>query len=348
MTEPDERALVRGIIANPADFTARLVFADWLQENAEPLQTCPKCKGARCVRQPRGVAIECDRCDCTGTVSDGRAERAELIRVQCELARLPNLFHKSASLDGCPCGGCELLRRSEELLTDDRRREWARVPCPVCKGNPSRGLGFKCRACQNTGDAMMHAEYPGHDGTATATPHFHRGFVERVEVPALAWVLEQVAAKCKMCRGAGWCECPESGLDADCPQCHGTGTDSTRTEWRVTEWAKAVAGTHPVTEFVIGDREPRRHYYMQGEIGADWLLDADTPADEGSVIPQPIYDRIASDLMYMREKGFSRGQWEQSREAALSALAIAAADVVREAVLKMWAREQVGVSSTAP
>lgn len=49
MTDPDANALFRAIVANPDDDTARLVYADWLQEN-------------------------------------GRAEEGEFIRTQCRLA----------------------------------------------------------------------------------------------------------------------------------------------------------------------------------------------------------------------------------------------------------------------
>lgn len=302
MTDPTELHLLRTIIKNPADDTARLVYADWLDEH-------------------------------------GRAERAEFIRVQCELERCDVCSPRQGTWWDWQCGHRPAHERVQELQ-EQHGREWARVPCVTCvKGyekHPTTGEVIEqwCRSCDRTGDAMQR------EG---CTPHFRRGFVERVEVPGLAWLFEHKRfVRRREPSPISFLREPEDAIITPPPPLE------EYYEWRVTEWAKAVGAAHPVTEFVIGDREPRRHYYMQGEIGADWLLDADTPADEGSVIPQPIYDRIASDLMYMREKGFSRGQWEQSREAALSALAIAAADVVREAVLKMWAREQVGVSSTAP
>lgn len=77
----DSRFL-RGIIANPADDAPRFMFADWLDEH-------------------------------------GQAERAEFIRLQCELARIvdPNIRC------GCPgvltlpeCPWCHLRRREQELL----------------------------------------------------------------------------------------------------------------------------------------------------------------------------------------------------------------------------------------
>jgi len=81
-----EDAFLRDILAHPEDDTPRLVFADWLEEN-------------------------------------GRPERAEFIRVQCELARL-NTPHKPRPL--CGCRPCVLTRRQLELETGDRKT--ARLP----------------------------------------------------------------------------------------------------------------------------------------------------------------------------------------------------------------------------
>lgn len=78
MTEGE--LLLRGVLLNPADDTARLVYADWLQEN-------------------------------------GDEERAEFVRVQCELARMPDCGHKNpwpGAVSDCP--RCTLFRRQGVLL----------------------------------------------------------------------------------------------------------------------------------------------------------------------------------------------------------------------------------------
>ena len=75
---PDAAAFRRAICAAPADDLPRLVFADWLDEH-------------------------------------GDAHRAEFVRVQCELARTPDLSAR----------GAELAARSARLLTPARYGAWA-------------------------------------------------------------------------------------------------------------------------------------------------------------------------------------------------------------------------------
>src|SRR5262249_46319231 len=77
----DSIALLRALLETPEDDALRLVYADWLQEN-------------------------------------GQAERAEFIRVQCELARLkyPDKhyhWHGHGKCDGCIA---KRLRRREAKL----------------------------------------------------------------------------------------------------------------------------------------------------------------------------------------------------------------------------------------
>jgi uncharacterized protein (TIGR02996 family) len=72
----EQEAFLRAIFDAPDDDTPRLVYADFLEEHGEP-------------------------------------ERAEFIRVQCELARLPAVAESTARAD-------QLIRRQDELLASDR------------------------------------------------------------------------------------------------------------------------------------------------------------------------------------------------------------------------------------
>lgn len=203
-TDPEGAALLRAILMHLAEDTPRLMYADWLQEH-------------------------------------GDEGRAALIRVQVELARLHEAGHGLRATKECPasaysranpiaggqmtpkCRKCEdafeIECRESELLHAANRREWARVPW----GQGGKGDAFDW---QLTGpptvappeSGVWSASYP----LACATPHWHRGFVGRVDVPALSWVCEFVPPK--------WDNPPE---------------------WRVTPWALAVAAAHPVTEWVI-------------------------------------------------------------------------------------------------
>jgi uncharacterized protein (TIGR02996 family) len=97
----DEEGLLGAIYANPADDLPRLVLADWLDENATRVP-CPECAGrgghTYTVRESRTQTREpgfhqCGHCSGTGTASDGRAERAELIRRQIDLDGVPKARH---------------------------------------------------------------------------------------------------------------------------------------------------------------------------------------------------------------------------------------------------------------
>lgn len=147
----DEVALLRAVAARPDDDTPRLVYADWLDDNAGTID-CPKCGGSGYqpptaadflfVRErvgPDGHVTryvemgpvnfrpppKCDRCRGTGAVADGRAARAEFIRVQVELARsFPDLDSPcmcKAVEDKFHCPRCMAWDESESLRERERR-----------------------------------------------------------------------------------------------------------------------------------------------------------------------------------------------------------------------------------
>ncbi len=80
-----ELALIKAIIINPGDDTHRKVYADYLDETAGTVP-CP-----RCYEQLRAAGLA-NHCVCKGNgwLPGPRAARAEFIRVQCELARIPD------------------------------------------------------------------------------------------------------------------------------------------------------------------------------------------------------------------------------------------------------------------
>jgi hypothetical protein len=153
---------------------------------------------------------------------------------------------------------------------------------------------------------MQRAESP-YDGIRAATPHFRRGFVERVEVPALSWVFER--------RYQGHAEgLPVQPDDVLNP-----------TEWRVTPWALAVASTHPVTEWECLDRAP-----WESVLGAPvWWLNEDRvgvgPVPAACVIPGVVLRAMPAAV---RAPNDWRAAFSNDREAN-DALALALGDVVR-------------------
>lgn len=95
----DDTALLRSILGNPADDTARLVYADWLDENDGARECC-------CVASGYAFGDTCgNRCLRTGLIRNGFAERAEFIRVQVEIARID-------------AGADKQRTRARELLSD--------------------------------------------------------------------------------------------------------------------------------------------------------------------------------------------------------------------------------------
>ncbi len=99
----EETAFLAAICADPADDTTRLVYADWLDEHGETV-LCPSCLGAGTqYSSPPGQPKvgTCPRCHGEKRVSDGRRERGEFIRVQCELARTSRYKYDDPSCDVC-------------------------------------------------------------------------------------------------------------------------------------------------------------------------------------------------------------------------------------------------------
>lgn len=178
-TDPTAAALLRAILLCPADDAARLVLADWLDEH-------------------------------------GEHERAEFIRVQCELARKRDSEPPPAPTRELAEFVRDLVRlenRERELLTDARRGEWSGIPCPVCDGTT---------VAEHTADGWSSLEQCDHcTGTDFAPVEFRRGFPERV--------------RCRMGDVLRW---------------------SNSEAWTLTPWARGVLAAHPVTRWEIVDREP--------------------------------------------------------------------------------------------
>lgn len=128
----DDAAFLRAIIETPDDDTPRLVYADWLDENAGTVKVC---SGTH--RHPgtmgfnHGVWHDSDpnyphhHCDAKCWVSDGRRERAEFIRLQCEIARelTPGIIKLAETVIRCP-GITAKLARERELLRPHNYDLW--------------------------------------------------------------------------------------------------------------------------------------------------------------------------------------------------------------------------------
>lgn len=237
----DTARLYAAVLARPDCDTTRGAWADALEENAGNVP-CPKCEGTGSAtsheRIPYGepdelatVSGPCGRCKATGTASGGNAARAELVRVQMELARREGTQQEreECSWGGtCVCRSHELRRRESAILVPEHRAEWQRVACPTCEDglvdDPSCPQTIWCDHCTD-GDATRRA------GVEVL---WARGCPETVRC-RLADVWEQ--------RHAGHA----SGLRIDPDD-----TLNSR-EWHVTPWAVAIAKAHPVTRWELVD-----------------------------------------------------------------------------------------------
>lgn len=137
----DREALLRGVLLNPADDLPRLVFADWLDEH-------------------------------------GESERAEFIRVGCELA-------KTKGCDSCfdsgmegPCGLTNYFRKCS------------------CGGNPARNA-MRVRETKLLSTIGVRAVWVRHleenihklsIGDSDCVVTVSRGFVDRIELPTAVFL----------------------------------------------------------------------------------------------------------------------------------------------------------------
>ena len=99
-TTDDLRALYAAVCAQPEDDTARLAYADALDEQDTVSVPCQGCYGAK--RVVGGTSsIVCPTCSGHGTIPDtANADRAAFIRVQVELSRMPPKPRELCVVDG--------------------------------------------------------------------------------------------------------------------------------------------------------------------------------------------------------------------------------------------------------
>lgn len=213
---PEERAFWAAILAAPAADLPRLVYADYLEEN-------------------------------------GRAERAEFIRLQCENAVV---------LDGRFTAGDIVTRtRAANLLTEF--------------GDAWLGGG------------PVHHQWRGEraDYSASINPDrrtdvklvWHRGFIVRYSGP-IDWF---AGVRCEECEGAGrtrYYTPDEIEHVEECDDCGGRG-------YVGANGPKRLLGRHPLAEVDIIDRRPFSDRYWYDAADADGT---DPPSD----LPPWVYDRL--------------------------------------------------------
>jgi uncharacterized protein (TIGR02996 family) len=224
----------------------------------------------------------------------GEAARAEFIRVQCELAKLP---HGDHCLPDNHCVHCPDPPRHETL----RRRERELLLSPPPGSAYSRAEFWTPAVLRSGAVACEVSTQPPtfrslQSGMAWG---FRRGLVGSVTLTAVQFL----GGPCERCEGRGEVDTAPGFGDGwiSCPACRGTG--------RVEGVAAALFAAAPVTEVRLGDREP-----YQAE-GAFWWSLAARP-EMSSYLPNELLELLP---------GGKTGNFSSSNaaHAAVSAAAVA-------------------------
>jgi uncharacterized protein (TIGR02996 family) len=239
----DEIAMLAACAANPDDEAGSLVHADWLQEHSEGVyKTCTAkgphhgdtCDNGRVQSPNSQFTRKCAVCKGSGLVPDTiRADRAELIRLQIELARY------GPTGENCP--GCGLRWKSRsgvgQSMWCENQHRWEGQDVHQLRERESAIIAAnpdwlpRCAACGGDGEDrepdMRGDKCPTCNGTGKAPCTWRAGYVSCVSVPTIASVLEEVTRGCKSCRGWGTVDRDgkpirmESDAHHDCPACDG-------------------------------------------------------------------------------------------------------------------------------
>lgn len=306
-------ALLAAIRENPGEDTPRLVYADWLEENAGAV-ACAACDGTRLVqhRPPRGTnshamgSVEnCPICHGAGRVSDGRAVLAEFIRVQVELARPSDCQTCSgrrwysiddAHSDDCYSCSSKLNAREREL--------W-----------PAVRVWF-----EGDGVNLWCGRWPG-SNTATPAVLVSRGLPAVVRCTLAEWMGGEECPHCD--RGVQWRSMPP-----DSRVCESCGGDPERRKpgtGRTPGIGPRLAQRWPITEVQV-EKQPMGS-------GREFLClmreDRPSVASPGSAaLPASVFDLLKGYRKYIRGARAKCYPDEPAARAALSDAAIA------------WARSQ--------
>ena len=150
----NEQSLLAAVLADPDDDAPRLIYADWLDEQ-------------------------------------GDCDRAEFIRVQCELARVPNPhnFQRGDDVSNgfrcCRCRFCLLARREEESVGG-----WSALPHnrPAWLSGWFPGGDRRPVVDWYRGELGVAAIEGGPDSASRPRGTFRRGFVRAVRCSAADWL----------------------------------------------------------------------------------------------------------------------------------------------------------------
>lgn len=237
-----ELALLWAVGENPDDDLPRGAFADELDANARSA-TCPNpgCYRGMSERHtwvpPEVTGDKCPVCSGSGTVPDGRAAWAELIRE----IDLEGWKSDSAERSLSPQG---ITRHAALRLRQRNLIEGMRFDL---------GAGYWATASKGFNeDGTLLSIFPPGGASQIGSGRVRRGFVESVSLPMAAFLGDP----CTLCDGEGHIDLgvmggyptPEITNRVKCSSCKGSG--------RVGGCAAELFTRHPVTSVRLTDKEP--------------------------------------------------------------------------------------------
>lgn len=291
-TTTDDAALLAAIIAHPNEDTPRLMYADWLDENAGSVECfcktgwdqsgCKVCgntpdengylehgRGCYVIDEDGGgceMVMPCANCNGDLFVSDGRTERAEFIRLQVALARESDDTAREA-----------MKNRAGKIWYDGLRERFSDIKGVVfIPSNYEPAIGIP-------------------NSVVNTYAFVTRGFVSDLYFARMSDVCERARVECKACDGKGYAFTKEHSvfyrqghnICADCQTCRGKKTLA-EGDWQFTEAALDLAREHPIQRVWVGDAGlqmrvemiPGRGQYSR-HLSRRWSLEVE-------FLPQPI------------------------------------------------------------
>lgn len=207
------------VLHHPHVTGLRLVYARACELAADENVPCPACSGEGCSQHGHGDISK--QCNGSGTVvrSNGLRERAEFIRVQCEIASVEckcQECHGPASQ--IPAHLCILklsgLRRREQELWKAHGKVWLKETLSVA------GIKHAQTPAINSSNGLFGVWSADDQNSLMFQCSFARGFVESVQCTSRVLLGGDV---CEGCDGIG----DDAGRlerHTVCPSCNGTGT----------------------------------------------------------------------------------------------------------------------------
>lgn len=201
MTEA-EQGLLYNIVQDPLDDTARLVYADWLDEHPHvESRQCGMCVDGKCTDMNIGD-IRCNEWDCQSCMGKGyiteedvgrNEAKAEFIRLQIDIATNRISCPKCENTgDWIGVGICNCVFGLCKTILSKWTNQF--VGGDSCSGCNWRSKSVACICCLST----RYSQYEllaqrTRDGVhfneiglcSQLAPEFHRGFIDRVTIPNL-------------------------------------------------------------------------------------------------------------------------------------------------------------------